>query len=261
MSLNSHFVSRFLTTPWEHGDRMLSYYDFEEDRVRFASSRSLFAREGTNTAEVESRLNQLIETPIAAARAQLWADTREVSQDLEWPLYRALALLLLLQPFRSANSMGAPQTLEEIISRRDEDIDGLAHAIGTRWQLTRITVSNRSPLVYPSAGYFPLLCAPMGGRCSFGLAIPLSPIHAFVGVPHNVQPGQTEHWRTHGAGFVSNYSVGHRSSVVVVHPSVVSALSENEIARAICGARRGVLIAIELCGEIANVLRQIDALM
>src|SRR5712691_1280309 len=104
MSLNSHFVSRFLTTPWEHDDRMLWCYEFEQDRLRSASSRSLFAREGTNTTEVESRLNRLIETPIAAARTKLWANSHEVSQNLEWPLFRALALLFLLQPFRSTES-------------------------------------------------------------------------------------------------------------------------------------------------------------
>jgi len=259
MSLNSHFVSRFLTTPWEHGDRMLWYYDFENNRLRSGSSRSLFARDGANTAEVESRLNRLVETPIAAARTQLWADRREVSQDLEWPLFRALALLLLLQPFRSAESSDASQTLEELILRPDEDIDGLARAISARWQLMRITVSNRAPLAYPSAGYFPLLGAPIGGKCSFGLAIPLSPIHAFVGVPSDVRPEQTESWRTNDAGFVSNYSVGHRSPFVVVHPNVVRALSEAEIVKAIRDARAGVVLGIELCGQLASLLRQMDA--
>jgi hypothetical protein len=261
MPLNSHFVSRFLTAPWEHGDRMLWYYDFREDRIRSASSRSLFARQGTNSAEVEARLNRLVETPIAAARERLWAPGAEVTPDLEWPLYRALALLLFLQPFRATESRTGAQTLEEMVSRADTEIDGLTHAIGTRWQLMRITVSNRSPLAYPDVGYFPLLGAPMGGKCSFGFAIPISPIHAFIGVPRDVRPEQIEHWSANGGGFLSNYSVGHQSRILVLHPSVVESLTEAEIARAMRGARAGVLQGIALCGQIADVLRQMDAVI
>lgn len=259
MALNSHFVSRFLTKPWEHGDRMLWYYDFEDYRLRSGSSRSLFAREGANTAEVESRLNRLIETPIAAARTQLWAPGHNVAPDLEWPLFRALALLLLLQPFRSAEASDASQTLEDVVCRPDEDVDGLAHAIGTRWQLTRITVSNRSPLAYPGEGYFPLLAAPCEGKCSYGLAIPLSPIHAFVGVPTDLRPEQTWLWSVNDAGFVSNYSVGHRSRFVVVHPSLVNAVTEAELVKGIRDARAGVVRGLELCGELARLLRRMDA--
>ena len=147
------------------------------------------------------------------------------------------------------------------MSRADTEIDGLTHAIGTRWQLMRITVSNRSPLAYPDVGYFPLLAAPMGGNCSSGFAIPISPIHAFVGVPSDAGPEQIEHWSANGAGFVSNYSVGHQSRILVLHPSVVKSLQEAELARAICEARAGVLQGIALCGQIADVLRQIDAVI
>jgi len=40
----------------------------------------------------------------------------------------------------------------------------------------------------------------------------------------------------------------------------VRALPEAEIIKGIRDARDGVVKGIELCGEIANVLRQIDAL-
>lgn len=69
--LNCHFVSRFLTTPWEYGQRHLWYYDFASDEVRSSSSRSLFAVGGANTSEVEARLNQVIETPISMGVARL----------------------------------------------------------------------------------------------------------------------------------------------------------------------------------------------
>jgi hypothetical protein len=62
-----------------------------------------------------------------------------------------------------------------------------------------------------------------------------------------------------GAGLVSNYSVGHRSRRVVVHPSAVSSLPEGEIVEAIRGAREGVVRAMELCQDLSAVVRRMDA--
>lgn len=202
MGINSDFVSRFLTEPWEFGSRRLWYYDFDQDLIRSQSSRSLFATQGTNSADVEGRLNRLVESPIAAARAQLWASASEVSQTLEWPLFRALTLLLLLQPFRATESAEGPQTPEAMLARPDVEVDGLAHAIGTRYRLMRVTVSRQAPLFYSSDGWFPLVSEPIGGSCGFGIAIPLNEHHAFVGVPAAVRPEQTELWSLNGAGLV-----------------------------------------------------------
>jgi hypothetical protein len=259
MSINSHFVSRFLTQPWEHGQRMLWYYDFDDNRIRSQSSRSLFAAIGANSADVEAPLNRIVESPIAAARARLQAPGADVPPTLDWPLFRALALLLLLQPFRASESAEGPQTLEEMLARPEPEIDGIAHAIGTRYRLMRVTVSPAAPLFYPSDGWFPLLAEPMGRGCPFGIAIPLSERHVFIGIPAAVDAEQTEIWSMNGAGLVSNYSVGHRSRRVVVHPTAVSRLPEADIVQAIRGSREGVERAIELCQELSAVVRRMDA--
>jgi hypothetical protein len=68
-----------------------------------------------------------------------------------------------------------------------------------------------------------------------------------------------EVWSMNGAGLVSNYSVGHRSRRVVVHPSAVSSLPEGEIVEAIRGAREGVARAMELCQELSTGVRRMDA--
>ena len=258
MGLNCHFVSRFLTQPWEHGQRMLWYYDFSDGSLKSCSSRSLFAATDANSAHVEARLNAFVETPIAAARTGLWAGTSEVSPSLEWPLFRALALLLLLQPFRASTSPDGPQTLEETLVRPDAEIDGLAHAIGSRYRLIRVTIGSHSRLLYPSDGWFPLVAEPTEGPCPFAIAIPLSPQHAFIGVPGTVTPQQTEVWTMNGAGFVANYSVGHRSRQIVVHPDVVSSLSTSAIAEGIREARDGVVRAIGLCRSLAEIVRRMD---
>ncbi|HEY3382611.1 MAG TPA: hypothetical protein VGK32_12630 [Vicinamibacterales bacterium] len=258
MALNSHFVSRFLTEPWEHDQRELWYYDFDRGELRSQSSRSLFAREGVHSSEIEARLNRYIETPIAAARARLWASVGDVSQQLEWPLFRALSLLLLLQPLRATDALDGPATVEDALSKPERDIDGLASAIGDRYRLMRITVNRRAPLYYPADGWFPLVGTPNGGTCPLGIAIPLSDSHAFIGVRSSVDLAQTEAWTINGAGIVSNYSVGYRSSKVVVHPDAVNHVPEHVLVDAIRSARAGVEQGIALCAELARLVERMD---
>ena len=53
---NCHFVSRFLTKPWELRDRRLHYYDFDRDVFDESPSKTLFAEEEINTQPVEDWL-------------------------------------------------------------------------------------------------------------------------------------------------------------------------------------------------------------
>lgn len=258
MSLNGHFVSRFLTTPWEFGQRKLWYYDFELDRLKSGFSKSLFAKEGTTTAEVERLLDRLIETPIGAARSRLWAAAREVSQQLEWPLFRALALLFFLQPFRAVEGVEGIETLKQVLTRPEAEIDGLALSIGQRYRLMRVSVAAESPLLYPSDGYFPLIAEPQDGGCAFGFAMPLSERHAFIGIRQSVDPTQIAHWNANGGGFIANYSVGHTSRRVVVHPALVESIPDTELREAIRAARTGVTEAIARCRELTGILRRIE---
>jgi hypothetical protein len=117
--LNCHFVSRFLTTPWEYGKRQLSYFDFDDGKVRSVSSRTLFAETGANTREVEARLNRIVETPISSAMARLTDMRGESEELLEWPLFRAISLLLMLQPLRSSGRSDHAGRLEETLTRSD----------------------------------------------------------------------------------------------------------------------------------------------
>jgi hypothetical protein len=261
VSLNSHFVSRFLTEPWEFGQRRLRYYDFDTGQFGTQSSRSLFAAIGLNSPEVETRLNRFIETPIASARQRLLrAFGRDTEEDLEWPLFRALALLLLLQPFRAGQRGETHRTLEEWLARPDTEIDELAQSISSRFQLMRVTVAEHWPLFYPSAGCFPLLGQELHGGCALAYAIPLSPRHVAVAVPRDIQWALgPEHWRSNGAGFIANHSIDILSRKVVVHPTT-EALQEPALRTAIEEARAAIQQTVALCNESARILREIEAL-
>lgn len=261
VSLNSHFVSRFLTEPWEFGQRRLRYYDFNTRQFGTQSSRSLFAAPGLNSAEVESRLNRFIETPIASARQSLLRAFGQDTEDhLPWPLFRALALLLLLQPFRAGQPSGAPRTLEETLARPDAEIDILAQAMSSRFRLMRVTVAEECPLFYPSAGCFPLLGQKRDGGCALAYAIPLSPTHVVVAVPRDVEWALgPDHWRSNGAGLIANHSVDILSRKVVVHPAT-DALREPALRAGIEEARAAIQLTVGLCRESARISGEIEAL-
>lgn len=150
--LNCHFVSRFATRPWEFEQRSLWYFDFERDRVLRASSETLFSKSGENAREVEARLNTLIETPLSQEVAR-WRNGRAAA-DLPWPLFRAIALLLLLQPARSATENDRALQIEDVVMKPESELNQLAYAAEQRYQMGRISVRQDAALLYPERGWF-----------------------------------------------------------------------------------------------------------
>ena len=89
--LNSHFVSRFLTKPWEFGQRRLWYYDFDRQDIFHCSSKRLFARRGSSSPEMERRLNELVESPLSGFIQTLTVKSPPGAAEIyDWPLVRAL---------------------------------------------------------------------------------------------------------------------------------------------------------------------------
>jgi hypothetical protein len=261
--LNCHFVSRFLTRPWEYDQRQLSYFDFDDGVVRSCSSRSLFAVTGANTADVEARLNQVIETPIAAAMTRLVDPQSDPEELLDWPLFRALSLLLMLQPLRPSGRTEYAERLEETITRTDAELDGFARAAHATYQLGRITARSDAPLLYPAAGYFPLIARRDDGVYGSAIAIPVSRRHVFIAVPRSLDwESSTSQWAANGAGFVANASVGTSSRVVIPSsamndPQRAEALiremrSESQHLLALCRERNATLDGLNAaCGRDA----------
>ncbi len=68
---NDHYISRFLTGPWEVGQRRLHYYDFASGRFGEASSESMFADEGIQTEATGKLLDRLVESPVSDYRARV----------------------------------------------------------------------------------------------------------------------------------------------------------------------------------------------
>ncbi len=258
--LNCHFVSRFLTRPWEYGQRQLSYFDFDQGDVRSCSSRSLFAVTGTNTNDVETRLNQVIETPISSAMARLVDMEAESEELLEWPLFRALSLLLMLQPLRSRSSEHHEhaERLEETVTRSDAELDELTKDAQAAYWLGRISVRSDAPLLYPVSGFFPLVAKRRDGSYGSAIAIPASKRHVFVAVPRSFDWGSSmAQWSANGAGFVANVSVG-TGSRVVIPPSAMVGLQREQVVALIHQMRAASKQMINLCQDFNTALARLN---
>ena len=63
---NCHYISRFITKPWEFEDRrgkgQLCYYDFDTDTFESRFAKTLFAETDLNSSVVETWLTEVLES-------------------------------------------------------------------------------------------------------------------------------------------------------------------------------------------------------
>jgi hypothetical protein len=236
LNCNCHFVSRFLTRPWEWGDRQLFYYDLDARALRTKSSRTLFAAEGHNTAEVEARLNELIETPLSRALPDFIADLHNpnpVTTDT-WERYRALVLLMPIQALRVTFPTG-DDSFEDLLSLPLADLDDIARLADRDYCVYVVGCAARYRLFYPETGlfWFPVRGTGSAG-VSFASGIPITEQFAIVHVPRHADIDAAIQKARRGA-YLANMSIGGGSHVrrVVVHRDIVDHYPEAVIGREI----------------------------
>jgi len=256
---NCHFVSRFLTKPWEFGQRQLYYYDFDNEQIQTNSSKSLFAEVGTNTAEIEQRLNELIETPISNAITKLVpSEAIDIVEIDEWPLFRALNLLLLLQWSRASDKEPYRSRVREALSWDDTTLDQLVNVCQQRYMVFGLRGHPRAPLCYPSHGLFPLPIRHQSGSYSAIYAIPLTENYAVARVPRDVNMDDVFQTITCQGGYLTSSSVGTTASRVIIHPSVIEAFDGTTVAGKIEEFRNGARKMFALCSEIKKIDQEMD---
>lgn len=249
--MNCHFVSRFLTKPWEFGQRQLWYYDFGHKKIEKKSSKTLFAQVGKNTAEIEKRLNELVETPISNAITTLAPSGAIDNVEIREPrLFRALNLLLLLQGSRASDKESHRSKLEQALSWDEKTLDQLALAGQHTHMIVGLRGHPGAPFCYPSHGFFAIPIRQQSGAFTAIYAIPLTEYLAVAEVPRDVNMKDTFQTITClQGGYVSNSSVGTTASRVIVHPSVIEAHGAATAVRMIEDARKNALEVFSLCNE------------
>jgi len=257
--LNCHFVSRFLTRPWEHDDRRLTYFDFRDGGIHTQSSRTLFAAMEANTQQVEARLDAIIETPIAQAMTRLTdVGPGDRQEGLEWRIFRALALLMMLQPLRAPGVGGRNETLEATVQRTDEELDQIAEAARQSYHLGRITLRPDAALLYPAAGFFPIVAQDVHGNWRKCVAIPMALRHVAIAAPGEVDwDAAATLWAANGGGMLSNLSVG-TSDRVVLPPAHVAAFQPREIARLVTEMRTDATRLLATARDVNEALARLN---
>ena len=225
---NCHYISRFLTRPWEFDDRrgkgQLCYYDFDTDRFENRFAKTLFAETGLNSPTVETWLTEVLESPLGRIRSRL-ADGDPRALD-DWPFFRAAMLMLWLQGLRSNSvaELGDRRALDDIAAMPIEHLDLMVNRIQGDYRLclvfTTWTANQFSPLSVPSAGTFTVSVRDEGCASGFSLGVGLTvdPTCALVAIPVE-QRGKIDDSLLGSS--LANYSVGTSSSRrVVLHPNV-----------------------------------------
>jgi hypothetical protein len=256
--LNCHFVTRFLTKPWEiPPGRTLHFYDFAEKAIRTKSSRSLFARIGLNDADTESRINSLIETPLARLIAELKTGPPDFSKMQDWAVFRAVSLLFSLQISRSAKLTSGNHKAMEFYDWPTEKIDQYTWAIHEKRTLLHFVVPANVPLAYTPHGYF-FVPLPDVSLTEPGIfSIPLTPTDALVLLPKSADIAGINSALTRGQGaYLSNASCGTNASQVVFHPEILEHFTPAQICEAFEVTRANNLMLSKLCQERLALLRQ-----
>lgn len=235
---NCHYISRLLTKPWETKQRELVYFDVESKRIDRHSSKSLFARDALNAPDIERRLNQLMETPLGKNREEIVIGQTEVS---DWRAYRAIALLLMLQPVRSAAALEAHDhgdRLGEILRLPDDQLDQLILRWLEKHRLVRYGIPDGERLFFPSTGIFalPIVDAALPQHFDFAFGVP---VHPRVFVAHLSETADIDGLAkfAEAGNFHAAASVGLHSDFVVLPPSLIEINTEKEIGDAISGWR------------------------
>jgi hypothetical protein len=259
---NCHYISRFLTRPWEVVDRQLDYYDFESKSFGRLSSKRLFAEDQINSSAVEIWLRDVLETPLAAARPKLVAAHPRALDD--WCFFRAAVLMLWLQGARtqSVEDEDAKRELEWIAALSMPDLDGLVNEIRQDFEFRLVTTiapdGMVAPIFYPSSGIFPVWHRDGGavGGWHRGIGMPLDIHTVFVATGA----------QTHGEidfslwpASISNWSVGTSASRrVVIPPPSLTVHKKTSLQDAILEIR-GMNDEVNNCVRRAIVIARIGA--
>jgi hypothetical protein len=180
-----HWVSQFLTAPWEVNEkRDLAFFDFLAGHLgKPTPSKRLFRETRKRSADLEERLNRLIETPFARARGVLLA--RGDLQIDEWETYRAVALLVMMQPARRHASVAQDDAWLEQLLVSDQKVDELVQLYMTGRRLIRLgSTLPEHALFYPDGGMFGFLTKDTGclTQWAWGIAVPVTPSIAFASI-------------------------------------------------------------------------------
>jgi hypothetical protein len=154
--MNSHYVTRGLTRPWEVEDRKLWFYDFETGEIDKKPSRYLFSDFGLIPREYDSKFNTLIEDPLVGLRTKI---QNNPSHSFSYKEFKAAILYFSAQTLRygsliSKNKGEDDNSLVDFLSKDNKFYDELVVAWQTKYKLVAISVVEGQKLYFPQVGFY-----------------------------------------------------------------------------------------------------------
>ncbi len=238
--INCHYVSESFTRPWEtKKGGELYFYDFSTRRVDSESAKDLFARRGLNTRAIEEWLSNMIEGPLGRFRKRLRKQKGIVPTAIDdLAVYRALLMLLPLQVSRIAKVQSRPRTFEQIFEWPKPKLDAYVQALRSEYAVVVVQAHTQSPLFFTDNGFFMVPFPGASIEHAAAMAMPITAFQAVMALPRTMDRTLVSRTLTAGDGFYLNScSIGTKGNRVVVHPSVIEAMNEPELAAEIEATR------------------------
>jgi hypothetical protein len=217
---NDHYISRFLTQPWEVGQRVLHFYDFAKRDFGRISSESLFAKQGLHTKETDLFMNKFVEKPVSDYVKSLLLMKKEPDQP-DPHTARALIAFWTLQSLRvrDAKSPGALGfTLDQFLAGGESILNVVTQHLLKEQELVVVRTNQR--LFFTETGTFPIPIR----RGPMLIAVPLTPNH-FLALADRSSPGWKEGLQEvlERIPIITSLSigVGHKVHRVVLLPEAI----------------------------------------
>ena len=186
--MNCHYVSRFLTRPWEDEKQFLHVYDFETDQITKARSKFLFSEKGLIEPRHEERISKLIESPLSLFKQKFKFEVHfEPSESESRALYLYASVqitrmkkLYQRRPNKYWDNKKGYVTLEMLLEAPEDHIKRLTTRLQSTYDLVITDLPQGSAMFFPITGLF---CVPVQlqeGYFLWAEVIPLSLTRAAI---------------------------------------------------------------------------------
>lgn len=188
--VNSHYISRLLTKPWEDNPktRLLHAFDVATKTIIREPSIKLFAVPDLHTPDTEQRLSRLVEDAIGKYKQRCLKGGTLVELDAR--AHNALFAMMIIQLQRTVEAKAdrtPPMSLDQLLENPDGFMGAILGTLSSVLELVAINVPVEE-ICYPSTGFFFI---PMKGEKP-AQAMPLSPTSLVALVPRNTPVGWLE---------------------------------------------------------------------
>lgn len=240
--VQSHYVSRFQTKPWEtaDGQRRLWIADLAVDEIDTFPSLTAFRLESGLSNDVEQGFNRAFEYSVSLLRDQ-WVREGNVTLG-DWETSRALLLMLIVHAHRYGVLLqGAPMEELSLLNEDATERDRFLAFLCRNKQLRVLHLPGNELLFVPETGVFPLPLHTPGQMRAWDIGWAMA-VHPSIVVTFAHKSAAASLQDNIDRGMLTDLSLGIHPVCTrfVVPPSVAESMPHDRTLATIRDARAGV---------------------